>query len=210
MGWQEFVGYVGSFLMFSTFWMRTMIRLRIAGLAGNVAMTAYAAMAGLWPMMILQLLMFPVNIGRLVQIRRLVRRVAEAAGGEFKPDALIPFMQREVHADGDVLFRTGDASDRMYLIREGGVRLLEVDRVLGPGELFGEIGIVSAHNLRTATAVCEGRTVLMSIDQDHVLQLYYQEPEFGFYLMRLVTDRLLHNLQARPEAPAAVPEPAAG
>ncbi|HLU68321.1 MAG TPA: cyclic nucleotide-binding domain-containing protein [Kofleriaceae bacterium] len=198
MGWQEFVGYVGSFLMFSTFWMKTMIRLRIAGLAGNVAMTAYAAMAGLWPMMILQLLMFPVNVGRLVQIRRLVRRVAEMSGGEFRPDALIPFMQREVHEDGHVLFRAGDRSDRMYLIREGGVRLLEVSHTLGPNDLFGEIGLVSAENRRTATAVCEGRTVLMSIDQDHVLQLYHQEPEFGFYLIRLVTDRLLRNLEARP------------
>jgi cytochrome P450/NADPH-cytochrome P450 reductase len=71
----------------------------------------------------------------------------------------------------------------------------EVDRVLGPDEIFGEIGVISARNRRTATAVCEGRTILMKLDQDHVLQLYFQEPEFGFYLMRLVTDRLLHNLE---------------
>jgi CRP-like cAMP-binding protein len=83
----------------------------------------------------------------------------------------------------------------MYLIREGKVRLVEVDRVLGPDEIFGEIGVISARNRRTATAVCEGRTILMKLDQDHVLQLYFQEPEFGFYLMRLVTDRLLHNLE---------------
>jgi hypothetical protein len=194
MGWQEFVGYVGSFLMFSTFWFRTMIPLRLVALAGNLAMTTYAAMAGLYPMMALQLLMFPVNIARLVQMRRLIGRVTLAAGGEFHPDALIPFMKREVHGDGDVLFKAGDASDRMYLIKEGRVRLIEVDEVLGPHELFGEIGILSESNQRTATAVCEGRTVLMSIDRDHVLQLYFQEPEFGFFLMRLVTDRLLENL----------------
>lgn len=205
LGWQEFVGYVGSLLMFSTFWMRTMIPLRIAGLCGNLAMMLYAAMGGLWPMMILQLLMFPVNIGRLVQIRRLVRRVARAAAGEFRPDALIPFMKREVHADGDVLFKLGAASDKMYLIREGTVNLVEVGRELGPDTLFGEIGIVSSQNLRTATAVCKGPCVLLSIDQEHVLELYFQEPEFGFYLMRLVTDRLLHNLDVADGLPVTVP-----
>jgi CRP/FNR family transcriptional regulator, cyclic AMP receptor protein len=195
MGWQEFVGYLGSFLLFSTFWMRTMIPLRIAAIAGNLAMATYAAMAGFYPMVGLQLLALPVNVARLVQMRRLTRRVALASGGEFTAGALVPFMQREIHDDGDVLFRAGDESGCMYLIREGKVRLVEVDRVLGPDEIFGEIGVISARNRRTATAVCEGRTVLMKLDQDHVLQLYFQEPEFGFYLMRLVTDRLLHNLE---------------
>lgn len=195
MGWQEFVGYLGSFLLFSTFWMRTMIPLRIAAIAGNLAMASYAAMAGFYPMVGLQALALPVNVARLVQMRRLTRRVALASGGEFTAGALVPFMRRETYQDGDVLFRAGDEGDRMYLIREGRVRLVEVDRVLGPDELFGEIGVISAKNRRTATAVCEGRTVLMTLDQDHVLQLYFQEPEFGFYLMRLVTDRLLHNLE---------------
>ena len=195
MGWQEFVGYLGSFLLFSTFWMRTMIPLRIAAISGNLAMATYAAMAGFYPMVGLQMLALPVNVARLVQMRRLTRRVALASGGEFTAGALVPFMKREVHEDGDVLFRAGDESGCMYLIREGKVRLVEVDQVLGPDELFGEIGVISAKNRRTATAVCEGRTVLMKLDQDHVLQLYFQEPEFGFYLIRLVTDRLLHNLE---------------
>jgi CRP/FNR family transcriptional regulator, cyclic AMP receptor protein len=195
MGWQEFVGYLGSFLLFSTFWMRTMIPLRIAAISGNLAMATYAAMAGFYPMVGLQLLALPVNVARLVQMRRLTRRVALASGGEFTAGALVPFMKRETHEDGDVLFRAGDESGCMYLIREGKVRLVEVDRVLGPDELFGEIGVISAKNRRTATAVCEGRTILMKLDQDHVLQLYFQEPEFGFYLIRLVTDRLLHNLE---------------
>lgn len=195
MGWQEFVGYLGSFLLFSTFWMRTMIPLRIAAISGNLAMATYAALAGFYPMVGLQLLALPVNVARLVQMRRLTRRVALASGGEFTAGALVPFMERETHQDGDVLFRAGDESGCMYLIREGAVRLVEVGRVLGEDEIFGEIGVISAKNRRTATAVCEGRTVLMKLDQDHVLQLYFQEPEFGFYLMRLVTDRLLHNLE---------------
>lgn len=196
MGWQEFVGYVGSFLLFSTFWMRTMIPLRVAAICGNIAMATYAAMAGFYPMVALQVLALPVNVARLWQMRRMIRRVALASGGEFTAGSLVPFMKREVRLDGDVLFRAGDQADRMYLIREGHVQLVEVDHLLGPDDLFGEIGVMSAQSRRTATAVCKGRTVLMTIDQEHVLQLYFQEPEFGFYLMRLVTDRLLSNIES--------------
>jgi len=183
--------------MFSTFWMRTMIPLRVAAIAGNLAMTTYAFLAGLYPMVGLQAMMLPVNIYRLVQMQRLTRRVSLAASGEFNAGALIPFMRREVHKDGDVLFKAGDESDRMYIIKSGKVRLVEVNRVLDSDAIFGEIGLVASANRRTATAVCEGDAILMSINQNDVHQLYFQEPEFGFYLMRLVTDRLLHNLETR-------------
>lgn len=196
MPWQEYVGYVGSFLMFSSFWMRTMINLRLAGMTGNVAMIIYSAAAGLYPILALQIVMFPVNILRLWQMRRLVLRVAQTAAGGFRPDALIPFMKKEKHRDGDVLFKAGDASDKMYWIRSGRVKLKELGASLESGDLFGEIGIVSPHNARTATAVCEGDTLLMSISRSQVRQIYLQEPEFGFFLMQLVTERLLHNLEA--------------
>ena len=197
MGWQEYIGTVGSFLMFSTFWMKTMIPLRVAGITANCAMIVYASSEQLDPILIMQCLMFPLNIYRLTQIRRLVRRVAVAAEAKFRPDALIPFMKKEKYADGEVLFRADDKSDKMYLIREGAVHLEEVDVTLGPGSLLGEIGIVSPHNRRTATAVCEGKTMLFSIDREDVRQLFFQEPEFGFFLIELVTERLLGNLQAR-------------
>lgn len=193
MEWQEYVGYVGSFLMFSTFWMKTMIPLRLAGIAANCAMIVYAAAVGLYPMVAMQVLMLPVNIYRLVQMRGLLLRVSQATDGSFQPDALLPFMDKERHADGDVLFRKGDDSHKLYLIRKGDVRLEELDRVLEPGEMLGEIGILSNTNRRTGTAICEGDVELLSITREDVTQLFFQNPEFGFFLMRLVTERLLSN-----------------
>ena len=70
MGWQEFVGYLGSLLLFSTFWMRTMIPLRIAAIAGNLSMATYAAMAGFYPMVGLQLLALPVNVATVDRTAR--------------------------------------------------------------------------------------------------------------------------------------------
>ena len=57
------------------------------------------------------------------------------------------------------------------------------------------IWLLSADKERTATAVCEGECNLYSLTQDVVLQLFYQKPEFSFFLVRLVTKRLLDNLE---------------
>ncbi len=203
MGWQEYAGYVGSFLMFSTFWMKTMIPLRVAGITANAAMIVYAAAAGLYPILAMQCLMLPVNLYRLYQMRALLLRVAEAAEGGFQPDALIPFMKKEMHADGEVLFRVGDDSHKLYLIREGAIRLQEIGHTLEAGAMFGEIGILSEHNRRTATAQCQGKTLLYSITRDQVTQLFFQNPEFGFFLMRLVTGRLLRNSAAQGQDPGS-------
>lgn len=195
MGWHEYVGYVGSFLMFSTFWMKTMIPLRIAGITANLAMIVYAAMEGIYPILAVQILMLPLNLYRLMQMRALVLHVAEASAREFQPDALIPFMKKQRFADGHVLFRAGDTSDEMYMIRKGKVRLEELGATLDAGAVFGEIGLVSPTNKRTATAVCVGDTTLLRITRDDVTQLFFQNPEFGFFLIRLVTERLLGNIE---------------
>ncbi len=200
MGWQEYVGYVGSFLMFSTFWMKTMIPLRLVGIAANCAIGTYAATKDLYPMVAMHVLMLPVNVYRLEQMRALLLRVSNVTEGRFQPDALLPFMSRERHSDGSVLFARGDESDKLYLIREGEVRLKELGYVLSPGELLGEIGILSDSNRRTATAICDGEVVLYSITRDDVTQLFFQNPEFGYFLMRLVTDRLLQNQSAAEQA----------
>jgi hypothetical protein len=43
------------------------------------------------------------------------------------------------------------------------------------------------------TAICETDGELGVIADEKVLQLYYQNPTFGFYLVKLVTHRLLDD-----------------
>jgi hypothetical protein len=43
------------------------------------------------------------------------------------------------------------------------------------------------------TAFCEADGELGVISDEKVLELYYQNPTFGFYLVKLVTHRLLEN-----------------
>lgn len=193
--WVQAIGYVGSVLMFLTFFMKTMIPLRMTAIAANCVMIVFTSIAHVYPILILQACLLPLNIVRFIQMKRLITRVKAAARGDFKIEPLLPFMKHEHRKDGDVLFKTGDRGDCMYFLQHGRVRLREIDKVLKDGDVFGEIGLLSADKERTATAVCEGPCELYSVTQDVVFQLFYQKPEFSFFLVRLVTKRLLDNLE---------------
>lgn len=195
MSWIELIGYVGSALMFSTFYMKTMMPLRITAITANVVMITYTALAGVYPVLVLQSALLPLNVWRLLEMRKLVANVRRAAAGDFDAEALIPFMHRTEVAAGEQLFAAGDESDAMYLVESGAVELVELGVTIGPGALVGEIGLLAPTRVRTATARCTTDSVLHRIDQDEVVRLYYQNPEFAFYLIRLVIRRLLQNVQ---------------
>jgi len=95
---------------------------------------------------------------------------------------------------GDVLFKAGDPAKKMYIIKSGTVRLEGLDKELHSGDLLGEIGIIAPDNKRTATAVCATDCEFLTLTSKEVMQLYYVDPGFGWYLIRLVTNRLLGNL----------------
>jgi CRP-like cAMP-binding protein len=85
----------------------------------------------------------------------------------------------------------------MYMVLEGTVLLEEIGVTVPRGQLLGEIALFAPENARTATAVCETDVELGEIPEEKVLQLYYQNPEFGFSLVRLVIGRLLENQRLR-------------
>ena len=35
---------------------------------------------------------------------------------------------------------------------------------------------------------------MLTITYDRLLEIYFQNPEFGYYFLRLSTERLLHNI----------------
>ena len=204
----EIVGYVGSALMFLTFFMKTMIPLRMTAIAANVVMIAYTGSKGVIPILVLQSCLLPLNVFRLVQMKRLVARVKAAARGDFRLDPLIPLMTHERKRAGEIVFRAGEESNRLYYVQRGAIRLEEIGKLVGAGEVLGEIGVLAPTNVRTATAICAEECDLYSLSGDQVLQLFYTNPEFGFYLVRLITRRLLANLKdAQFDAMATLPPP---
>ena len=193
VGWVELSGYIASLLVFVAFYMKMMIPLRIVAILSNVAFIMYGLGGRLYPVLILHTILLPLNVIRLRQMQGLVSKVHEASRAEPSTESLIPFMTRKMMKKSDVLFRKGEVATEMYLLLSGWIRLADVSVSVGPGTLIGEIGIFSPNGRRMDTAICEIDCDLGVIAHDKVVELYYQNPSFGFYLLRLMTHRLLQN-----------------
>ena len=191
----EFAAWVASLLTFTTFYMKTMVPLRVVGILSNVAFLAFALIEHLVPVIILHGTLLPLNIFRLRELMKLVGEVREASTGDLAMGALLPFMTRRPFKAGETLFRKGDPSHEMFYVREGVIRLAEIDKTIGESDMLGEISTFSPSRKRTVTAVCETDGELLRISDDQVLRLYYQNPKFGFYIVRLITRRLIENYE---------------
>lgn len=193
------LGYLGLVLVVASSSMRTMTPLRVLSIASNLTFIGYSLVQGLLPLLILYSLLLPINSIRLFQMQRLVRSVKKAAHGDLALEGLLPFMTKRRVERGEVLFRKNELAHEMFYVLTGDVELQEIDRTIGAGAVLGEISMFSPDKRRTATAVCATSGELLAMSEDQVRQLYFQNPKFGFYLVQLITRRLLENC-ARIEA----------
>ena len=185
-------GWVSAVLVFSSFFMKTMIPLRAVAVCSNVSFIAYALLGlkygvfgRVYPILVLHAALLPLNVVRLRQLKGLLRAVRDASDDE-TIRSLVPYMETERHGAGDVLFQKGDPADRLYIIQAGRVRFTEIGKVMSDGQVFGEVGLFAPQNVRTLSARCDSDCRLHTITRQKVLELYYQNPQFGFFLMRLV------------------------
>jgi CRP-like cAMP-binding protein len=87
----------------------------------------------------------------------------------------------------------------MFYTVSGRYLVTEIGIELPPGRLMGEIGFLSPNSQRTQTVECTESGEVLTITYERLLELYFQNPEFGYYLLRLASERLLQNV-ARLEA----------
>jgi CRP/FNR family transcriptional regulator, cyclic AMP receptor protein len=95
---------------------------------------------------------------------------------------------------GDVLFRKGDSANAMFFVMSGRYHDAEIGVDLLPGEVVGELALLSPDQLRTQTLACTENEEVLQITYDQVRQLYYQNPQFAFYFLQLSTQRLFQNI----------------
>jgi CRP/FNR family cyclic AMP-dependent transcriptional regulator len=186
-------GYLGALLVITTYSMRTMVPLRMAGLASNVAMIAYGFFLPAYPVLFLHLILLPLNAWRLREMLDLIREVTAAASGDLSMDWLKPFMDKRKLKAGEILFKRGDVADEMFFVISGRLRLRELGVDILPGALVGELGLLAPGRTRTQTLECVEPAVLQRISYDRLEQLYFQNPQFGVYFLRLTTARLFEN-----------------
>jgi hypothetical protein len=202
LNWVQVVGYAASLLVFSTFYMKTMIPLRCVAIASNVAFLTYGYFAGLTPVFLLHTVLLPLNVLRLRQMYRLKERLRQALERDLSLEWMLPFVKRESFKEKERLFEKGDAADKLYYLEKGTVWLPEVDKTLHAGEIIGEMGVFSPFKERTASAVCTTDSTFLVLGERTALELYYQNPDFGLFMVRTIIRRFLDQ-QAPSSAPAS-------
>ncbi len=190
---------VGATLYVVTLMVRTIVPLRVIGIISMVFFIAYGALAGAVTTFLLYLLSLPINVIRLRQMLTLVKKARLSAQGDLSMDWLRPFMTPRKYKKGDVLFNKGDIAKEMFYTVSGNFLIKEIGIELPPGRVLGELGFIEPNNKRTATVESLESGEVLSITYDRLLELYFQNPEFGYYFLRLTTERLMQNI-ARLEA----------
>ena len=109
-------------------------------------------------------------------------------------DWLKPFMTTRKYRQGDVLFHKGDAANEMFYTVTGKFLVKEINIEIPAGRIMGELGFLSKNNRRTQTVECIESGEVLTITYDKLLEIYFQNPEFGYYFLRLSSDRLMQNI----------------
>jgi CRP-like cAMP-binding protein len=146
--------------------------------------------------MAVQVVMLSLNSWRLHQMLQLIRDVRKSVNSDLSMDWLKPFMTERKCVAGEVLFYKDEKAEDMLYIVSGRFKLVESGIELPVGAIVGELGMLSPSNMRTQTLECIEGGLILSVSYTKVEELYVQNPEFGFYFLRLSSARLFENLNS--------------
>ena len=185
---------VGAIFLVATLLMQTIVPLRVANMVGCMFFVAYGALSGNVGAFFLYLLLLPINAIRLRQMLNLIKRARIATEGDTSLEWLKPFMTERRYRRGDKLFKKDDAASEMFLTVTGTFLVQEIGVELPPGRLMGELGFLTPNQRRTATVECIEDGQVMTITYEKLLEIYFQNPQFGYYFLVLTSQRLLENI----------------
>jgi Cyclic nucleotide-binding domain len=190
---------VGAIFFVATLLMQTMVPLRVANMAGCAFFATAGALSGNVANFLLYLLLLPINAVRLRQMLTLVKKARYATQGDTSREWLKPFMTERKYRKGDVLFRKGDKADEMLLTVTGKFLVTEIGVEHPPGSIMGEFGFLTPNNRRTMAIECIEDGQVLTITYERLLEIYFQNPQFGYYFLVLTSQRLLENNQRLQE-----------
>jgi CRP/FNR family cyclic AMP-dependent transcriptional regulator len=114
---------------------------------------------------------------------------------EMNPANLFDKETDTIHiAAGEVLFKTGDAPDGMFVVLEGAMEVMIGETVVEHsvrGAILGELALID-NSPRVATVVAKETCKLVKIDQRRFNFLIQQNPFFATHVMKVLADRLRH------------------
>lgn len=112
--------------------------------------------------------------------------------------------EREAFAQGDVLFRSGDAARHLFILAQGEVKIAmdETEKKVYTGSRLGEAfgwGSLIDHDTYGGSAICTTPVVVLKLDRDRLLKLLDSDMESGYlffkHLSRALGGRLIQAYQ---------------
>jgi len=185
---------VGAIFFVATLLTHTMVPLRVANMVGCACFAIFGVLAHDIKTFLLYLLLLPINGLRLHQMLNLVKKARAATAGDMSMEWLKPFMTTRKYRKGDTLFKKDDPAKEMLLTVTGMFLVKEIGVAVPPGRLMGELGFLSPDNRRTATIECTEDGQVLTITYEKLLEIYFQNPQFGYYFLVLTSQRLLENI----------------
>ena len=98
--------------------------------------------------------------------------------------------------DGDVIYRQGEPGDKMYVIQQGRVEVLQrrgghefLLEELKDGDFFGEMEMFEG-GLRHATMRASGLTFVYALERDSLLRRIHEDPSLAFRLIQQMAYRI--------------------
>src|SRR6195952_1059541 len=186
--------FFASIFLVATLSMRTMIPLRLFAILTNIILIVSAIPTHNYATLVLHSVLLPLNSYRLHQMLQLVRDVKKSVNIDLSMEWLKPFMTERKCAAGEVLFYKDEKAESMFYIVNGRYHLVESGIQLPAGAMVGELGMLSPSNMRTQTLECIEAGTILSVSYKQVEELYVQNPEFGFFFLRLASARLFENI----------------
>jgi CRP-like cAMP-binding protein len=103
---------------------------------------------------------------------------------------ILTIARRRRFGRGEVVFHEGDPGDALHLIEKGHVKIRVTTplgdtallRVLGPGDFFGELAVISPSPRNATVAAVEGAETL-SLHRDHLNELRGDHPSVDALLL---------------------------
>jgi CRP-like cAMP-binding protein len=176
---------VGAIFLVATLLMQTIVALRVTNMIGCMFFAAFGALSGNVGTFILYFLFLPINAIRLRQMLNLIKRARVATEG----DTSLEWLKR-----GEKLCKKDDVANEMFLTVTGKFLVKEIGVEIPPGRLVGELGFLTPNQRRTATVECIEDAQVMTITYERLLEIYFQNPQFGYYFLVLTSQRLLENI----------------
>ena len=112
---------------------------------------------------------------------------------------LVESVDTELREQGDTIYRVGDLSDTIYVLKSGKIKLSRTSEdgkelilyYIRPGEVFGELAI-TGQELRTGTATVVDDAFICSIRRDHLEEYLGRNPGLSLEFSRIIGRRKQH------------------